>query len=386
MTGKLPFAQNLANFVQNRARMFDRNKPFNDLPFLPPAEEKILTREILLLLAKANLSLGKLDGLSQRLPNPLMLVNNIALQEAKSSSEIENIFTTEDELYKAISTTDISISPAAKEVLRYRESLWEGINSLDRNGNIEFETLINIFRKIKETNAGVRSPQANVRIVKAGSSFTSGQVIYTPPADPKVIERLLQNLVEFINDDEKYPIDPLLKISIAHYQFEAIHPFADGNGRTGRILNILILMQKKMLRYPILYLSKFIIQNKEDYYHLLNSVSTVEGWERWLLYMLRAIKETADYTIFKIDEIMDQFQSTRNHVEQRLPKIPFFLLEAIFTQPYIKAIHVVGDQIKSRNTARKYLDQLCEIQVLELRKMGKENVYINNDLMRIIED
>ncbi|MCF8370819.1 MAG: Fic family protein [Bacteroidales bacterium] len=366
--------------------MFDREKPFNDLPLLPPSEDKILTKEVLLLLSQANRSLGKLDGMSQRLPNPLMLVNTIALKEAKSSSEIENIFTTEDELYKALSTTDTNISPAAKEVLRYRESLWEGINSLANKTELDFNTLISIYQKIKETSQGVRSPQANVRIVKGGSSLTSGKVVYTPPNNEGLIVKLYQNLLDFINDDEKYPYDPLLKMAIAHYQFEAIHPFSDGNGRTGRILNVLILIKKDILKFPILYLSKYIIRNKDDYYHLLNSVSTLGSWERWLKFMLLALKETANYTIFKIDEIMDQFQSTRLYVEQKLPNIPFFLLEAIFTQPYIKAIQVVGDKIKSRNTARKYLDQLCEINVLELKKIGNENVYINNDLMRIIED
>jgi Fic family protein len=173
---------------------------------------------------------------------------------------------------------------------------------------------------------------------------------------------------------------------ISHYQFEAIHPFTDGNGRTGRILNTLVLMNKGLLTHPILYLSKYIIDNKDSYYHYLNGVSARNDWKRWMVYMLKAVRITADYTILRIEEIMQQFAETRKHIEKHLPKMDYSVIEAIFTQPYIKAIHIVSDKIKSRNTARKYLDQLCEIKVLELRHIGNEIVYINNDLVRILEN
>lgn len=365
---------------------FNRTIPFNQLPFLPPDENKILTREVLLLLAKAHRSLGKLDGISRKLPNPLMLVNTISLQEAKSSSEIENIFTTDDELYKAISTSDTAISPAAKEVLRYRESLWKGINSIKQNKSIDLDTIIKIYQNIKQTQSGIRSEHSNVRIIKGGKSVTSGEVVYTPPKGDKILNELLNNCLVFINNDERYNLDPLLKMSISHYQYEAIHPFSDGNGRTGRILNTMILMSKNMLTHPILYLSKYIINNKDSYYHYLNGVSSRGDWTRWLLYMLSAVNETADYTVMKIEEIMQQFEETRRHVEKHFPKLDYTIIEAIFTQPYIKAIHIVSDRIKSRNTARKYLDQLCDIQVLEPRRIGNEKVYINNDLVRILEN
>ncbi|MFC2151979.1 Fic family protein [Bacteroidota bacterium] len=364
---------------------FDRNKPFNQLPKLPPAESKIYTTDILLALADANRSLGKLDGISQKLPNPLMLVNTIALQEAKSSSEIENIFTTDDELYKAISTTDTVISPASKEVLRYRESIWMGVENITNKHNIELESIIHIYQKIKQTTAGIRPAHSNVRIVKGGKSVSSGEVVYTPPKGEKILKNLLDNCLEFINNDNLYEIDPLLKMAISHYQFEAIHPFSDGNGRTGRILNTLILMIKGLLTYPILCLSKYIINNKDSYYHYLNGVSTRNDWQGWLIFMLTAVKETADYTILKIEEIMQQFNDTRKHIEKHFPKFEYSVVEAIFTQPYIKAIHIVGEKIKSRNTARKYLDQLCDINVLELKQVGNENIYINNDLVRILE-
>jgi Fic family protein len=364
---------------------FDRTSPFNQLPYLPPPDEKIYDKEVLLLLAKAHRSLGKLDGISRKLPNPLMLVNTISLQEAKSSSEIENIFTTDDELYKAISTTDSPISPAAKEVLRYRESLWTGVDHVSKYNHIDIDTIVQIYQIIKQTRTGIRSEHSNVRIVKGGKSITSGEVVYTPPKGDEILKELLNNLLEFLSDDDKYKLDPLLKMAIGHYQFEAIHPFPDGNGRTGRILNTLIMMNKGLLIHPILYMSKFIINNKDSYYHYLNGVSSRGDWKRWLLYMLAAVDETANFTVMKIEEITQQFEATRAHIEKHFPTLDFAVVEAIFTQPYIKAIHLISDKIKSRNTARKYLDQLCNIQVLELKHIGNENVYINNDLVRILE-
>jgi Fic family protein len=364
---------------------FERTSPFNQLPLLPPEDDKIYDKEVLLLLAKAHRSLGILDGISRKLPIPLMLVNTISLQEAKSSSEIENIFTSDDELYKAISTTDTQISPAAKEVLRYRESLWTGIDHIKKHERIDLDAIIQIYQNIKQTQIGVRSEHSNVRIIQGGKSITSGEVVYTPPKGDDILNKLLNNFLAFINDDEQYGLDPLLKMAIGHYQFEAIHPFPDGNGRTGRILNTLILMNKGLLSHPILYLSKYIINNKDSYYHCLNGVSSRGDWKRWLLYMLTAVDETANYTVMKIEEITQQFEATRTHIERHIPNLDFAVIEAIFTQPYIKAIHLVNDKIKSRNTARKYLDQLCNIQVLELKHIGNENVYINNDLVRILE-
>jgi len=363
---------------------FDRTTPFNKLSFLPPDDKSIFTKEVLLLLAKAHRSLGKLDGISKKLPNPLMLVNTISLQEAKSSSEIENIFTTDDELYKAISTTDTTISPAAKEVLRYRESLWTGINNIKKHKHIDLDVIIQIYQNIKQTQTGIRSEHSNVRIIKGGKSITGGEIVYTPPKGDKILDDLLNNYLAFINNDEEFDLDPLLKMAISHYQFEAIHPFSDGNGRTGRILNTMILISEGLLDQPILYLSKHIINNKDSYYHYLNGVSARGDWKRWLIYMLSAVNETADYTVLKIEEIMQQFEETRRHVEKHFPRLDYTIMEAIFTQPYIKAIHIINEKIKSRNTARKYLDQLCDIRVLELRHIGNENVYINNDLVRIL--
>jgi len=364
---------------------FESTSPYNQLPLLPPKDDKIYDKEVLLLLAKAHRSLGKLDGISRKLPNPLMLVNTISLQEAKSSSEIENIFTSDDELYKAISTTDTQISPAAKEVLRYRESLWTGIDHIKKHERIDLDAIVQIYQNIKQTQTGVRSEHSNVRIIKGGKSITSGEIVYTPPKGDIILNKLLEDFLAFINDDEQYGLDPLLKMAIGHYQFEGIHPFPDGNGRTGRILNTLILMNEGLLSHPILYLSKYIINNKDSYYHYLNGVSSRGDWKRWLLYMLTAVDETANYTVMKIEEVTQQFEATRSHIEKHIPNLDFAVIEAIFEQPYIKAIHLVSDKIKSRNTAKRYLDQLCNIQVLELKHIGNEIVYINNDLVRILE-
>ena len=363
---------------------FDRNRPFNQLPLLPPDEALVYSREVLLKLAEAHRSLGKLEGISSRLPNPGMLVNTISLQEAKSSSEIENIFTTDDELYKALSTTDTSISPAAKEVLRYRESLWTGIKRIEKGGKINLETVIGIYRIIKETRTGIRSEHSNVRIIKGGGTTSGGEIVYTPPRGEAIVNTLMHNLLEYINDDDLFRVDPLLKMVVSHYQFEAIHPFTDGNGRTGRILNTLVLMNKGLLAHPILYLSKYIINNKENYYHFLNGVSSRGDWKRWLVYMLEAVRATADHTSLKIEEIMLQLSETRKHIEKYFPRLDYSVIEAIFTQPYTKAVHIVGEKIRSRNTAKKYLDQLCDIKVLEIRRIGNEIVYINHDLVRIL--
>lgn len=276
------------------------------------------------------------------------------------------------------------ISPAAKEVLRYRESLWAGIDYLKKNEGIGLDIIIRIYQNIKQTKTGIRAEHSNVRIIKGGKSITSGDVVYTPPKGDDLLNELLKNLLAFIDNDQQFDVDPLLKMAISHYQFEAIHPFSDGNGRTGRILNTLILMRKSLISHPILYLSKYIIDNKDSYYQYLNGVSSRGDWKNWLMFMLTAVEQTAHYTALKIEEITQQFELTRAHVEKQLPNLNFAIIEAIFTQPYIKAIHLVSEKIKSRNTARKYLDQLCNIHVLELKHIGNENVYINNDLVRIL--
>jgi len=366
---------------------YDRKEPFNHLPLLPPEEHKIWSEKVLKILAKTSRSLGKLDGMTATLPNPEMLVNNIFLQEAKSSSEIENIFTTEDELYKALSntTTEEKANTATKEVLRYREALWSGLNSLKEEGEIKTTTIIEIYQKIKQTKQTIRTPQSRTVIRKSGSSLTSGDVVYTPPRGEKIIEEKLDNLITFINDDEQYPIDPLIKMILSHYQFEAIHPFTDGNGRTGRILNLLLLFQKNLLTHPILYLSKYIIQHKADYYHCISGVTQRADWESWILFMLEAVDQTTNYTITVIEAITLQMRDTYTYTKDKLPFFNKEMLEVMFTQPYIKR-KIIGEiaGTKSRTTSTKYMKELCRIGVLTEKREGREVYYVNHDLINIL--
>jgi len=369
--------------------MFDRLKPYNELPLLPPSIDVNSNLNILKKLVTATRALATINGNLNRLPNPLMLVNTLSLQEAKTSTEIENIFTTEDELYKAISDTKKheSSNPAIKEVLKYREALWAGYQNLQDNQQINKKLIVQIFNQIKETSSGYRPPQANIVIKRGQSELRPGEIVYTPPRDKQFIETLMNNLIEFLNDDIKYPIDPLLKMSIAHYQFEAIHPFQDGNGRTGRILNLLYLVSKDLLTQPILYISKYIILNKEDYYYKLSAVTQRNSWEEWILFMLDAVEKTSIITNEKINEIIAQMDATLNYAKGKIRWYNKEINEAIFSQPYIKP-RIIGQIVKkrSRTTLTKYMNELVTNKILRPKKIGGEVYYLNDDLLRIIEE
>lgn len=369
-------------------KKFDRQKPYNDLPLLPPNEDIGNNPFILRRLVLASRALATVNGNLNRLPNPLMLINTLALQEAKTSTEIENIFTTEDELYKAISDThkEASMNPATKEVLKYREALWAGFKELQEGQKIETKLITRIFNQIKETTSGYRPPQAQVVIKRGESEFRSGEIIYTPPRGEELIETLMDNLVDFLNDDEKYPMDPLLKMCVAHYQFEAIHPFQDGNGRTGRILNLLYLFSKGLLYQPVLYMSKFIILNKEDYYFKLGAVTQRSSWESWIEFMLEATEKTSILTNTRINEILSQMESTLEYAKGKIKWYSKEVNEAIFSQPYIKPSFIgaiIGKT--SRTTLTKYMNELVDSKILTPRKDGVEVFYINEDLIRILE-
>lgn len=365
---------------------FDRLVPYNQLPALPPDLQ--LDPEVLLKWGYASRELAELNRNLLRLPNPAMLVNTLSLQEAKSSSEIENIFTTDDELYKALSDTlkEDNANPATKEVLRYREALWTGYNDLIGKGFIDTDAIINIYQKIKNTAEGIRPPQSHVVIRRGESEFRSGEVIYTPPKGKGVLEEKLKNLLQYMSDDRLYPQDPLIKMAIAHYQFEAIHPFSDGNGRTGRILNLLFLAHKNLLSQPILYLSKYIIEHKEDYYHYLNLVTQRQSWKEWLLYMLTGVEQTARRSNRIIDDIINQMAATLEYGKAELKWYNKEINEVIFTQPYLKA-RTIGEALgkTSRTTLTKYMGELALKKILIPRQDGKEVFYINNDLIRILE-
>ncbi|MCD4680545.1 MAG: Fic family protein [Bacteroidales bacterium] len=368
---------------------FDRIRPYNNLPFLPPSVDIDANPKILKKLVIASRALATVDGNINRLPNPLMLVNTIALQEAKTSTEIENIFTTEDELYKAISDTqkDGNINPSTKEVLKYREALWTGFGYLQQNKKIDICLIENICNQIKETTIGIRPPQAKVVIKKGQSEFRPGETIYTPPQGEGVIEKFMENLIEYLNDDLKFPSDPLLKMCVAHYQFEAIHPFQDGNGRTGRILNLLYLISRGLLSQPTLYMSKFIISNKESYYFRLGAVTQRQTWEDWIVFMLDAIENTSILTNALINEILEQMESTLEFARKKIKWYNKEVNEAIFSQPYIKP-SIIGQVIgkTSRTTLTKYVNELVQHKILRPQKDGLSVFYINDDLLRILEE
>lgn len=365
---------------------YDRNKPFNELPLLPPPDDKVITVEILQALNKANKALAELKGLAKKLPNQSMLVNTIALREAKASTAIENIITTDDKLYRALSGNDQELDGNAKEVLHYRKALWEGHKMINTNETISSDLMIRLYREIKQVRDGIRPSETETVIMKRCSGKLGGTVVYTPPRGEKIIKQKLDNLVDYLNDDKKYNYDPLIKMAVAHYQFEAIHPFRDGNGRVGRILNILLMIQKQLLDVPILYLSAYIIENKDNYYAYLNRVTNQKSWNAWLLYMLTAVEETSIYTIKKINEIDRLFQRTVEFVGKKYPNIRKELIEKIFEQPYISPRKLLDQNLKSVNTAKKYLEQLEKLKIMVPEKIGREVVYLNIDLFNLLSE
>ena len=367
----------------------DRNKPWNDLPDLPIHPDLYRTVDIMEQLGNAKSALGRLHGRSVAIPNQGILINTISLQEAKASSEIENIFTTDDELYQAFSEEgeEVSIKGAPKEVLRYREALWAGHRHLQQNGKFNLDYFIQIYRIVKQTNDGLRPPSAHIYIKQGGTGPNAGTAIYTPPRGGGIVEKKLQNLMDFVNDDEKYPVDPLIKMAIAHYQFEVIHPFRDGNGRAGRIFNINILTQKGLLDLPILFLSRHIIDNKSDYYSHLASVTQRAMWERWILYMLKAVEVTANLTFDKINDILSAKEGIMETIESETKiRKPEQLVQMLFTQPLTKVNHLTNAKIYAENTVRNYLNELTELGVLEKRTISGHHYYLNLELYRILSE
>ena len=364
--------------------MYDRNKPHNTLPDLPPSIE-FLDTEILMKWGLASRNLAELKKNILRIPNPSMLVNTIALREAQTSTAIENIFTTDEELYKAISSNlkEENTDAATKEVLNYREALWEGFSLLYTNGSLSEKAIISIFQRIKNTKQGYRPPQSLTVIRRGNSELKPGEVIYTPPRGEGIIERKIHNLLTFLHAENG--IDPLLKMAISHYQFEAIHPFTDGNGRTGRILNLLYLVEQQLLSHPVLYLSRYILKHKDDYYHLLSGVTQRGAWKPWLMYMMEAVEQTSKHTNQMIDDIIHQQESTLLFAKSKLKWYSTELNTNLFSQPYIKQKklgEVLG--VTSRTTLVKYAAQLVSLGIVSMKNEGKEVYYVNDDLLRIL--
>ena len=313
------------------------------------------------------------------IPNKNILINAILLNEAKDSSEIENIVTTHDEVFKAISVEDYK-SPAAKEVVNYRTALWHGYNKVIEKNVITINVITEIQQLIILNRAGIRKQPGTVLKNEA-----TGEVVYTPPGSEQEILELLANLEDYINSDNA--IDPLIKLSVIHYQFEAIHPFYDGNGRTGRILNILYLVLKGLLESPILYLSKYIIRNKQDYYKLLRAVTNEGRWEDWILYILIGIEETATETLKLVKEINAYIDKTAAQIKEELPDIyQKEMVDLLFFEFYTKNKYLVEGLGISRRTAYTYLSKLIDKGFLKEKKVGKAKIYFNDGLFELVKN
>ena len=359
--------------------MYDPKQPYNDLPLLPPdiqLSEQVYNKAI-----KANKALAELKGMAGMIPNQAIILNTLILREAKDSSEIENIVTTQDDLYRAFSTEIGDHNPAVKEVLNYKEALWQGYE-LIRDRKIITSNMLNQIQEVLIKNkAGIRAQPGT-----ALKNARTGETIYTPPFGKDIIENKLKNLEEYININDD-AVDPLIKMAIAHYQFESIHPYYDGNGRTGRILNVLYLIQQGLLDLPILYLSSYIIKHKAAYYNGLSAVRDNKTWKEWILYMLDAVEDTSKDTIKTIKAIRQLLDETVEKVKTELPKIySKELVEVLFHQPYCKIAHLVENGIVTRFAASKYLKLLEEIGVLKGEKLGRENLFINIRLYELLKE
>jgi Fic family protein len=354
---------------------FDRMRPFNDLPLLPP-KKAIETPAVLKKAIAASRALAELKGSGNVLPNQDVLINSIVLQEARSSSEIENIVTTNDELYRAASGV-ASASDEAKEVLRYREALWQGYKLLNKRA-LSTRMFVEIARTIRGVALDIRrTPGTRI-------SDGAGNIVYTPPDGEAAIREKLADLERFIHADDG--LDPMVRMAVAHYQFEAIHPFTDGNGRTGRIINILLLVEQGLLDVPVLFLSGFIMANRAAYYEGLRRVTEAHRWEEWVLYMLEAVADTATATRERVTRIQRQMADAQRLIRKKAPKIySKELVELLFTQPYCKISTLVDARLVKRQAASQYLQTLENIGFVKGHRAGREVYYVNTRLVRALK-
>lgn len=358
---------------------FNKNTAFNDLPNLPP-NGFTESPEILRHLAKAARYLGELNGLCASLPNPNLLINTIVLQESRDSSAIENIVTTQDELYKA-ATEEGTDNHAAKEVLSYREALYVGLEKMKAQKNLLLtNTMLQIVQTIKQNKSGIRNTPGT-----ALKNAINGEVIYTPPCCEDVLKEKLTALEQFINDPQLSALDPLIKMALIHYQFEAIHPFADGNGRTGRIVNALYLVQQELLSQPVLYLSSYIVKYKTEYYQLLRGVTENNNWHDWTMFILTALIETAQLTTKKIRAMLILKEEYEKQMKEVMgSSFSHELLQLMFTLPYLKIELLEKRGIAHRQTASTWLKKLSDADILKPQKIGRTTYYINYKLMDLL--
>ena len=347
--------------------------PYNELPLLPPTAD-LETKAILKQCITARAALAELKQAAELIPNQGMLINTVPLLEAQASSEIENIVTTTDRLFQ-FRNADDHADPATKEALRYSHALLEAFREMTRR---PLST-----RTAEQVCSIIKGKEMLVRRVPGTALSRGEEIIYTPPVGEDRLWKLLANWEKFLHDSRD--LDPLIRMSVGHYQFEAIHPFTDGNGRTGRVLNGLFLIHESLLTLPILYLSRFIIQNKADYYRLLRKVTSHNAWEEWLLYMLRGVEETAYWTTAKIGAIRKLTSLTAEHMKAKASKISSLeLVHLIFEMPYCRIQNLVEAKICERQAASRYLKQLVEIGVLEEQAAGREKVFLHPKLLTLL--
>ena len=364
----------------NSSSPWDPQRPYEALPPLPPGVE-LESRQVLKRCVAARSALAELRVAAALIPNPAVLINTLPLLEAQASSEIENVVTTADELFKHLNADD-GADPATREALRYRTALLEGVRHIDERP-LSTATAEAICSRIKGEEMIVR----NVPGTRIASART-GAIVYTPPERTQSLRDLLSNWEEFLHEpdgDHHAALDPLVRMAVAHYQFEAIHPFVDGNGRTGRVINSLFLVQRGLLDRPILYLSRFIIAHKSDYYRLLLEVTRDGAWEPWILYMLRGIEDTARWTVAKIAAIRQLTTMVTDHLRARHPKLyDRDLVDVIFEQPYCRIRNVVDRGLGTRQSASKYLHGLVAAHVLREVRVGREVLFVNPRLMALL--
>ena len=351
------------------------DRPYNELPPLPPAVD-LETKAVLKQCITARAALAELKKVVEMIPNPAMLINTLPVLEARASSEIENIVTTADRLFRHLAAEG-EADPATKEALRYRHALLEGFSDL-RSHPLSTRTAETVCSRIKGITLGVRQIPGT-----ALANAVSGEVIYTPPVTEDRIRTLLGNWERFLHLHEE--IDPLVRMAAAHYQFEAIHPFTDGNGRTGRVLNSLFLVEQRLLPLPVLYMSRYIITNKADYYELLINVTRRGEWEPWVLFMLRGVEETSIWTTKKIAAIRELADHTAAFVREKRPKIySRELVDVLFEQPYCRIANLVEAEIVGRQAASRYLKELSSIGVLVEQAVGREKLFTHPRLLALL--
>lgn len=347
---------------------------------LLPFQQDVETKAVLKKLGTVRAALSGLNGIAESIPNERIIINTLSLQEAKDSSAIENIVTTHDELYTSDTNSRRFTTGAAKEVYNYVGALLEGYKQVRQSGLLTSNHILQLQAMLEENDAGFRKlPGTTLK------NEQTGEVVYTPPQHPQEIKELMGNLEAFINDSSLTDLDPVVKMAIIHHRFESIHPFYDGNGRTGRIINILYLVKEGLLKLPILYLSRYINQNKSGYYQLLQQTRETGNWEPWILYILDAVEQTSLQTADMVRDIKKLMQAHKQKIRTHLPKVySQDLINSLFKHPYTKIDYISQDLGVTRKTASRYLEQLCEAGITRKDKLGKENYYFNDDLISLL--